>query len=102
VNLNFFLTLFHRHLKLVLAVFKTINLISLHVDGVTELFDFEFHNVVLHESFLLLVGYFSKFNSKHFIFHQDVLESGGEGVLLSFDLSDGPLDVAALILKFLV
>jgi hypothetical protein len=102
VNLNFLLTLFHRHLELVLAVFKPVNLISLHVDGVTELFDFEFHNVVLHESFFLLVGYFSKFNSKHFIFHQDVLEGGGEGVLLRFDLSDGPLNVAALILKFLV
>jgi hypothetical protein len=59
VDLNFLLTFFHGHLELVLAVLKTVNLISFHVDGVTELFDFQLHNVVLHEGLLLLVGYFS-------------------------------------------
>jgi len=59
VNLNFLLTLFHGHLELVLAVLKTVHLISFHIDGVTELFDFQLHNVVLHEGLLLLVGYFS-------------------------------------------
>jgi hypothetical protein len=85
MHLNLFLALLHGHLELVLAILKTVHLVGLHINSVTQLLDFELHDVMLNQSLLLLVGHFSKLYNKHIVFDNDVLEGRRERILLSLD-----------------
>jgi len=102
VHLNFLLTFLHGHLELVFAVFETVDLIGLHVDGVSKLFDFKLHAVVLDEGLLFALGDLGEFDGVLVVLNDDVLEGRGEGLFLRVDLGDDAFDVAALVLQLFV
>lgn len=102
VNLDFLLTLFHGHLKLALSVFKSVHLISFHVDGVSELLDFQLHQVVLNQGGLLLLFNLDEITSGHFVLENKLLDDGLELVTTGLDVNGSPLDVSGLLLELFV
>lgn len=102
VHLNLLFTLLHRHLQLVLPVFKPVHGVCLLIDGVPQGLNLKLHDVMLNECLLLGVLHLREFNSKLFVFNLDVLEFIVKFLLLGLDLLDLTFDVPAFILKSLV
>lgn len=102
VHLNFFLTLIHGHLKLVLTVLKTINSISRHINGLSQVLDLKLHDVVLNEGLLLLMGDLTKINLSQLVNKIQFLNGVLEGVLLLNEFLNHTLNNSAFILELLV
>ena len=102
VDLDLLFSLLHTHLQLVLSVLEAVDTVSLDIDGVSELFNFKFHAVVLDEGLFLGFEDFVEVTVSHFIFQLKLLDLRGKGVSLVLNLVDGALDVTTLILELLV
>mmetsp|Transcript_28651 Transcript_28651/g.20714 ORF Transcript_28651/g.20714 Transcript_28651/m.20714 type:complete len:233 (-) Transcript_28651:1478-2176(-) len=102
VHLDFLLTLLHTHLKLIFTVFKSINLVGLFIDYITEPLDFELHDFVLYKSFLFFLGYLTQVSVSHFVLKSEFLIDSVETFLLLLDYFDTSLHVSFLILELLV
>ena len=102
MNLDFFLSFFHGHLKLVFSVLETIDLIGFEIHSFPQLFDFKLLAVMLHKGCLFLLLYFLESVSSHFIFKSKLADLSLKTVSLTADLLNDPIDVPLLILKLIV
>jgi hypothetical protein len=102
VDLDLLFSLLHTHLQLVLSVLEAVDTVSLDIDGVSELFNFKLHAVVLDKGLFLGFEDFVEVAVSHFIFQLKLLDLRGKGVSLVLNLVDGALDVTTLILELLV
>ncbi len=102
VHLDFFLTLLHGHLELILAILETVDLVSACVDFLTQALDLKLHDVVLHESLLLLLYDRFEVTASHLILKLELTDDAVKSALLTLDLHNDTVDVATLILQLLV
>jgi hypothetical protein len=102
VDLDLLFSLLHTHLQLVLSVLEAVDTVSLDIDGVSELFNFKLHAVVLDEGLFLGLEDLVEVTVSHFIFQLKLLDLRGKGVSLVLNLVDGAFDVTTLILELLV
>ena len=65
---NFLLPFLHAHLKLIFLVFKTVDVVSSSVQTLFDLFDFQFHDVMLYQNLFFLFVDFSEILDGHVIF----------------------------------
>ena len=82
VHLDFFLTLFHGHFKLILSIFETIDLVCTSVDFFTQALNFKLHNIVLNKCLLLLLDYSLEIATGHLVFELKFSDDAIESSLL--------------------
>lgn len=102
MNLNFLLTLLHRHFELVLSVLKSKDAVSLHIDCVSELLNLELFAVVLNEGFLFVFLDFFEVVSSHLILQLELLNLSGQVLALVSHFIDNSLNVPLLVHQLLI
>ena len=102
VDLDLLLTLLHRHLKLILAILKTVDFVSALVDLLTQALNLKLHDVMLNKSLLLALNDVFEIAASHLVLELKLTDDRVKLLLVLLGLSDHSVDVAALILKLLV
>ena len=102
MNLDFFLTLFHGHLKLVFSVLKAVDFICTSIDLLAKALNLELHDIVLDEGLLLLLDDSLEITASHLILKLELTNDTIKSALFSLHLGDNSVDVPALILQLLV
>ena len=70
MDLNFLFSLLHCHFKLILLIFKGINMVSCSVKTLLDLLNLKFHNVMFNKNILFFFGDFAKSLNGHVIFQR--------------------------------
>ena len=102
VDLDFSFTLLHGHLKLVLSILETKDLICLFMHFLLKIFDLQLHHIVLHQSLLLVLLYLLKVSSGHLILKSQLLDHIVQFVFSLLDFDDDSCDISSFILQVLV
>ena len=71
---NFLLPFLHAHLKLVFLVFEAVDVVGSSVQTLFDLFDFQFHDVVLNQNLFLLLVDLGEILDCHVIFKGELLD----------------------------
>ena len=102
VNLDFLLTLLHRHLELILPVLETVDFVSSGVNLFTEALNFKLHDIVLNERLLLSLDYRLEVAAGHLVLKLEFTNDTIECAFFSLDLGDDAINIPALVLELLV
>ena len=76
VDQYLFFPFLHAHLQLVLLVFKPVDVVGGLVEVFLDLFDFELHDVVLHQHLLLLLSHLAQVLDSHVVLQRQFLDLG--------------------------
>lgn len=102
VHLDFLFAFLFRHLQLVLLILERVNLISLCDHLLTQLLNFKFHDVVLHQSLFFALYHSFEVSASHFILKFQLTDDIRKDFLLIFDLLNDLVDVATFVFELLV
>ena len=102
VHLNLLLTLFHGHLKLILSVLEAVDLVSTSVDLFAKSLNLKLHDIMLHESLLLLLDDSLEVAASHLVLELELADDAIERLFLCLDLGNDAVNIPAFILQLLV
>jgi hypothetical protein len=84
MDLNFFFSLLHCHFKLILLIFKRINMVSSSVETLLDFLDLKLHDVMLYKNILLFFGDLTQSLDSHIVFQRQFFDLRRESLVRSF------------------
>jgi hypothetical protein len=87
VDLDFLLSFLHCHLKLVLFIFKSVDMVCGFVETLFDLLNLKFHNVVFDQHILFLLSHLGQCLYSHVIFKRKFLNLGRKLLFRALDFS---------------